>query len=540
MQLPLNPLKNIERKYFFLSLILLLVITCVSINRNQGPLVELYDYWEHAACINELSKNLTEPDNPLIRTDGINTLRYTPYIFLAALLKKTTDLSLFSVITLLSILSFLLLASGVYLWSSEYFKNRTIPVYVLTALLFLWGEPFNYSNEYSLRFLSYTLFYPSIFTFNVSFIGLYFFLKYARYGKGRFYFLYLLTAAFVFVSHPLTGSFFLLCSFVLAVTEGKNSFKNILLCFFSLLIVFLLSFLWPYFSFMQAVISSVSTDWYFPFRMYLYNPGNIFKMGPALLALPILLLFFINKKHSFIIYGFFLSLSVYIISYLANIRLGERYIFFIMVFLHLSLAWYFSRLKLLSFSSMKNMILHLSDKNIHVLFFLVVLTEGICYQGLKLGFEQAGYTLTFDPEPIVQKYKNPLDDYMPLSDKIGNSDVVMSDTLTSWIIPALTGAKIVSLYHNNPMVPDNKSRVENTVKFYRPETPYWQRVEILRKYGATHVLLNFERMKENEVNRINDYYRNFHVSKNMINDCKKMGKIVFKNDAFLLFKIDNK
>jgi hypothetical protein len=178
---------GVEKKYFIVCLTLTIIICCVIVNGKQGPYIELYDYWEHAASINELSKNIFHPGNPLLQTPEANTLRYTPYIFLAAVLKSLFRLDLFTTIKFLSICSFVVFLSGVYLWSKEYFRDQTIPLYVLTVFLFFWGELFNYSNEYGLRFLSYTLFYPSIFSFNLSFLGFYFVTKYARTGRTLFF-----------------------------------------------------------------------------------------------------------------------------------------------------------------------------------------------------------------------------------------------------------------------------------------------------------------------------------------------------------------
>ncbi len=65
------------------------------------------------------------------------------------------------------------------------------------------------------------------------------------------------------------------------------------------------------------------------------------------------------------------------------------------------------------------------------------------------------------------------------------------------------------------------------------------RKEILQKYHTTHVLLNFERMKDNEINRIENYYQHFQINPGLMEDLRKMGEIVLKNDNLLLFKLRN-
>ena len=539
MQKQSKPSFTTRRNYFLTSLALVLIISWVSFSTKRGPLIELYDYGEHAASIRELSAYPFSPQNPLLTTDGSTTLRYTPYILLLALTKKVFHLNLFTTINLSSIISFLFLVMGVYLWSKEYFRDRNLPLYVLITLLFLWGKPFDYSNEYNLRFMAYTSFYPSTVTFNLSFLGLYFLLNYVRYGKIRSYVSYVLFAVFIVMTHPLTGSFFLLSSFLLVITERERGLKRLGFYLVTLVIIAVCSLLWPYYSFIDAVSKSITTDWYPAFRMYLYDTRNIYRMGPALLGLPIIVLLFMRKKCCFISYGFLLCSLIYVASYIINIRLGERYIFFTIFFLHLSLAWYFSTLELLSFSKIRGVFSHLNEKNVHVLFFTVILALSIFYQGTKLSFEQAGYLINYKPKPIFQKYENPLDTYTLMKNKLRKGDIVMSDPLTSWLIPAFTGAKIVSLYHNNPFVSDNKERVQDATTFYDATTPLTARKEIVKKYGITHVLLNFNRMKENNVNSIYNYCQLFRIDVSLVDDLKMIGKIVFENEGCILFQLSN-
>lgn len=528
----------IEKKYLFVSLALLLIVSWVSFSGKQGPLIELYDYWEHAASINEMSKNLFEPTNPFLQLEGSTTLRYTPYIFLLALIKKTTGCDLFLILSLSSILNFILLIMGVHLFCREYFNDREQSLYTLVTLLFLWGEPFNFSSEYNLRFLSYTSFYPSEVTFSLSFIGFYYFLKFVRYSTLSDYWKYLLLATFIFSAHPLTGSFFLLGIFLLTLTEGERKFRNSVFYLLSVLIVFLILIIWPYYPFLKSFYNTVSTPWAEETRGYLYATRNIYKMGAAVLGAPVILLLLLKRKYQFVSYGFILCAFIYVFTYQPKIYLGERYIFYIIVYLHLALAWYLKTLELLSFRALRETLANFNEKNLHVLIFAIILMLSVCYQLSKLGFEQMGYTIHFRPRPIVQKYENPIENYEVLKGKIKDGDIVISDPLTSWIIPALTGAKVVGLYHDNPLVPDNPLRVEDSITFYNDTTPLEKRVLISKKYNVTHALLNFNRMEDTIANRINDYNINFRINETFINDLKKVGKIILRNDNFILFKLN--
>jgi len=531
------PFFRVENNYLLTSLILSVLLCWVILSGRQGPLIELYDYGEHAASVRELSNHLLSPRNPLLAADGSTTLRYTPYILLLATVKRIFLLNLFSTIEIASVVSFLFFIMGLYLWGKEYFQDAKMPLYLLLTLLFFWGKPFNYSNEYSLRFLTYSLFYPSTLTFNLSFLGFYLILSYARSEKLRYYFLYLVVAVFIFLTHPLTASFFLLGAGLHVCSEGDKRLKHTLLFAVSLVIILAAALLWPYHPFWDALIASTSTDWYYPFRTYLYEIRNIYRMGPALLGLPVVLFFLMKKQYDFISRGFILCASIYVLSYVANIRLGERYIFFSIFFLHLALAWYLSTLKIASPGAIRETLATLNEKNLHVLFFLIIALLSTGYQLAKLGCEQAGFVLDFKPRPVLTRYRNPLDNYVLLQGKIAAGDIVLSDPLTSWLLPAFTGAKIVALYHNNPLVADNDQRMADAVFFYHPATSSAERKRIVQKYAVTHLLLNFERMKENEVNRINNYHLNFQIDQRMVDDVQSMGEILFENNDLMLIKV---
>lgn len=528
----------VDRNYLITSLILIAILFSVLLVGKQGPLIELYDYWEHTASIKEMSKNLFDPKNPFLQLEGQTTLRFTPYIFIAALIKKTAGFDLYSLLVLLSLVNFILLTIGIYLFCGEYFHDREQPFYTLITLLFLWGAPFNFSSEYNLRFLSYTAFYPSEATFALSFIGFFYFLRFVRYDSSPDYWKYLLLAVFIFAAHPLTGSFFLLGIFLLTLSEGKKKFKNAAFYLFSVLVVILITFLWPYYPFLKAFQNTVSTPWAEETRGYLYATRNIYKMGPAALGLPVIVFMIAKRRYHFISYGCVLCTAIYVLTYKPKIYLGERYIFYIIVFLHLALAYYLRTLRVLSFTAMKATVMNLSEKNIHVLIFAAIVMLSIFYQIAKLGFEQMGYTIDFKPRPIVQRYENPVEKYKTLAEKIQHGDIVLSDPLTSWLIPTLTDAKIVALYHDNPLVPDNAQRVEQNLAFYDKTTDIEERKLILKKYNVTHVLLNFDRMRDTVTNRINDYYTNYVISEPLIADLQRLGRITFSNDHFSLYEIN--
>jgi hypothetical protein len=529
---------NVDSQYLAASLILIVIVSCVLLNGKKGPFIELYDCWEHTACIKEMSRNLLDPRNPFLQIGSETTPRYTPYIFFLALIKNIAGMEMSSLLVMISVINFIILLTGVYLFCEEYFCDKKQPLYTLVTLLFLWGGFFGFSSEYNLWFLSYTLFYPSIVTFTLSFAGLYCFLMFARYNNIPCCLLYFIISVFIIMTHPLTGSFYMLSVFLLAASEGSNLKLNMGIFVLSSLIAFVLLLIWPYYSFLEALYSSVSTPWAEETRMYLYSPSNLYKIGPAILGIPVVIVFLKERRHPLISFGFIICASIYIFSFKPKIFLGERYIFYTIFFMHLALSWYLKKLGILSFSTVKEVFLKLNDKNIHVLVFIIILFGGVLCQILKLGFEQFGYSIYFSPKPEVTKYEDPTEKYNIIKGKLKEGDVVLSDPLTSWLIPTLTDAKIVALHHDSPLVPDNMQRFKDSIEFYKKDTTLHSRIDILKKYNITHVLLNFHRMEKTFLNSINNYCSNFMFGNRTVEDLKKIGKIIIKNNTFILFKIN--
>ena len=96
---------------------------------------------------------------------------------------------------------------------------------------------------------------------------------------------------------------------------------------------------------------------------------------------------------------------------------------------------------------------------------------------------------------------------------------------------------MLSLYHNNPMVPDNAIRIKNVKHFYNSTASSKDRKIILDQYKVSHVLLNYDRTVSNDVNRVENYYQDYPINDDLIRDMKKLGDIVWNNDTMILFRI---
>jgi hypothetical protein len=108
-----------------------------------------------------------------------------------------------------------------------------------------------------------------------------------------------------------------------------------------------------------------------------------------------------------------------------------------------------------------------------------------------------------------------------LRNYLGEGDVVMSDIYSSWSVPVYTGARIIALWHTTPQVPDNFERIKAVEIFYDISTTYEERTKIARRYGVTHILLNF-----------------YIAGKGLEHELEKMGfEIVVCGNNFCLFSV---
>ena len=87
------------------------------------------------------------------------------------------------------------------------------------------------------------------------------------------------------------------------------------------------------------------------------------------------------------------------------------------------------------------------------------------------------------------------------------------------------------------MVPDNAMRIKDVKLFYNSTSSIENRKIILGKYKVSHVLLNYDRMKNNNVNRVDNYYQDYLINDDLISDMEKLGDIVWSNNTMILFEI---
>jgi hypothetical protein len=65
-----------------------------------------------------------------------------------------------------------------------------------------------------------------------------------------------------------------------------------------------------------------------------------------------------------------------------------------------------------------------------------------------------------------KKYPNPMQKYIALKNYLQRGDIVLSDVFTSWVLPCITDVKVISLFHNSPLILQNFERLHDTMTFF--------------------------------------------------------------------------
>jgi hypothetical protein len=523
---------KVERKYLLLSTLLFLLTVITTLSGRLWS--EMGDSWEHAASVNELSSNLGNPSNPFLSTGGSTTPRYTLYILLLALVKRISHLSVIDLMELAGLCNTILLMTGIYVFIKKYTKNNHPPFFTLITLLIFWGRGWLYSSEYSLQFLTSSLFHPSIFAFSISFWGWYFFIKFKEEKTAISLVMTALISMLVSSTHPLTASFYFIVMFLINFHQKREIIPGFYLIGLSFLLSMLLMLFWPYFSIVEAFKKGVLSGGWYPTGNYFYS-GIIPGAGMSLLGIPAALYYLLRGRHLCIIGGLLISILIYITSYVTNLPLLGRYIYFSIFHLHLLLSFYLAELwysvsQDTGASSTRKFL-----KGAGAVILIVLFLYQLRLMDLR-GIIRC--CVHFTPKFSIERCSHPKEKYAFMAMHLKAGNVVLSDTFTSWVIPAMTGAKVVSLFHDNPLVLDNAVRMNNTRTFFSPGTNQSERMEIVKHYGATHILIH-KGLESFEYAYLLKEWGIFIplFTNELIGSLAPLGIIVYQNNTYILIKL---
>lgn len=464
---------------YLLLIILILSIPLIMLDYAHFP---FSDGAEHGAAVQVLAKNFVNPDDPMLDSNYGGSVRYVPSVLLMATFLRLSGLDVLVVIKIFLIIFLFLFIYSVVRFAHLYIDKPNGSVCLLASLLFLLGTGWTGANAYMFSSIIYTAYFPSVVSFSLSLLALFFLLKYLQSGeKGHFVWCCILGGT-AFVNHPLTGAFFFITSFFL-LFERLLSFKRCFVLFCLIIAVaFSFSLLWPYYQFFDSFSSIASgamaqTDDYQMTWQYLHS-NRLLRIGPALVALPLVAILMFRRKNLMVTGSFTVFVLVYVFGFFAKANLSERFILFIVFTLQLTFSLFWASCL---------------SKNVGIKksFFIGTICLAAGFQSYLTFNEFIVPAFKVKPEvSFFPKYSTPNKVFKDLKKYLSSDDVVLSDIYSSWSVPVYTGARIIALWHTPPHVKDNFKRTEDIKRFFNPSVSNAERKGILDKYGVTHILLN--------------------------------------------------
>jgi hypothetical protein len=448
----------------------LILTALVALFNFSHPYSLFADTWEHAAAVRAVAENFLHPSNPLLALPGSTSPRFTPYTLLWGAVMKMTGLSVFTVMGMAALANFLLLASGLYRFVLRQFRREALPMYALFTMLWVWGAGYAWANAYQLEQLLVTLSYAGLFTFAVSFHALASLRFFCDTGRWRHLTAYAILSALAFVTHPITALFCFASALAMLLAEG--GIARALLLQAVPLLALAAALAWPYFNYWDVLTKGSSESW---FQTPLFSdPWRA--TGTSVIGYPLILYYALKRRHLFLLYGLLLCVFGYAFSRVEGILIGGRFLFFLMVFLHLAIAVYLEEQGFLSWKALRD---SLRGNGLSmVLIFLLVVPPGLSrVRGLSAQFRRV-----LDP---------PARPYFFIENRLASTDVVMAEPDDGQILPAITGARVVAQAKGDPLIQTEiERRKADARRFFADGTSLEDRRQLLRRYHATHVLIH--------------------------------------------------
>ncbi len=469
------------------------------------------DYWEHTALLTEWLNNFSDPANPHVNSADLSP-RYMPWFWVLTYLGTLFGFDSVDLMSLSAVANYLLIGVGLHLFLKNYFRDHWAPVVGFIVIFFFWGVSWNWSNLYHLRSFFYVAGFPSTFVFGLSLLSFTLVLKLLRRDGSVLIMSALLCAlsALMFLSHPLTGVFGIVGCGLLALTESAESITMRALTIVALAAGTVFAELWPYFSVWKLALGMYGSgmkQWFSGaepmgplerlrsgvWQHIFYNPRLILIMfGPTLLGLPLCLWLLAKREHRFIVFGAVVMAVPYLVHPLMEMPLAHRFILFVAFFFQLAIVW--GVLEIIDAWNSRPRPLWARGALLSTLGVIGIL---IVFNVVLLAMEFTGRTLSPKTLTVIDKTNrlpdglNVVELYAQLTKPLPDDAVVLTTPMDGWPLPTVKG-KVVSLFHENPMLLDQQERYYRTGAFFELAQTDGDRAALIVKYSPTHLLLKGE------------------------------------------------
>ncbi|MEV6959602.1 hypothetical protein AB0M97_10435 [Streptomyces sp. NPDC051207] len=425
------------------------------------------DLGMHAATIERLRHDLTDPGNPLVAADTPSPY-YSPWTLLLGCVARLTGLSVFVVLRIGALAGLALLVTGAGRYARTLSAHRAAPALAVLSLLLLWGTaPFAWSGFLGLNSLALTVSYPSVFALGLAFHFWAWLTRALRgaagwgawAGLGALWGVILLCHQFTGVVASLGG-----LAVILAARPARHRWTRWVLGAGAGLLVL---WLWPYYDFFALLGAGAELE-------HVHRP--LYRDLPArfwlvLLGMAALVPRWRRDHRDPLVLFFALGALVFAAGGLTGHYSWGRVLPAALIPAQLAAA------------------LAPVEAPRRLRAGWAVLLAAALAVGAWTQAGTAGYVVPRDalPEAVAAKYRQPWTGYGWITPWVRHGDVVMARTFPARQIPAY-GAYTVAPGYPDVFLPDEEARQEAVRRYFAPGTAAGERRAILREYGVRWVV----------------------------------------------------
>ena len=426
------------------------------------------DFWEHSAIVREVAARPFSPRHPLLAVD-VPHAYVSPYLLAVGLAARATGASPTSALAAAGLVNLLLLVLALRRFLVRLPGGEAAAPYALLFMLFLWGrDAWMWSGFFHIGMLGFNASYPSTFAAAAMFLCLSLLLDVLDRGRRLALIEVALLVAFVVITHPPTAVVVLAGLAALFLGRVRNSVLTSGVLLVGAVVAGVAAALaWPYFPVLKLFVTQPAE-----FHTYhrVFYEGVPTQVWPAIVALPVLLWRLReSRRDPLVLLVAFLAVIYAIGAVTGKYGLG-RVIAYIVVFIQIALgaavALWESRLPTRR-----------------------AWLVPACTLMVILGL------FVYDRPPLPRRYERPLwHDVGTILTPVRPGDVVLADSRTSYMVPVLTGGRVVAWRHPVYWVPDHAERQEAQARFFRAATDDERRAVIAR-YRVRWILLNRQEVR---------------------------------------------
>ncbi|MCA9054556.1 MAG: hypothetical protein KDA75_12005 [Planctomycetaceae bacterium] len=434
------------------------------------------DFWEHAAVVRELSLRPFAPRHPQFLSDAADQF-YSPYAVGVGLLARGLKLSPVDALAVAGFVNGVLLLLTFPLLVRSLTGDSRASFLSLVFTLLLWGQdPWQWSGFLHLSTLLHILPYPSTFATALSFACCGLYARYVETGRVSVLACMVMLAVVATITHPTTAA--ALAVVLAAIRLGRGPLRpariDVPLAPGVMTAVIALA-VWPYFPILELAAgdSSYRAEFHADcHELYESILRRTFPIIPGIL----LVVWRARKNLRDPLWLSFLGLSAaYAWGWASGVLQFGRMLPWVVLTIHVAVADWFT-LQLCAEQCTPRQ--HWWTRSLQA--------------GLVLGLvAAAAFSQAIAGMEPLRGRSEPkrFEGYVEIARHIQHDDVVLGDTQSSWVIPAL-GGRSIAADHPQAFIADHDERRRDVAMFLDPATPAEERQEIIEAYDVRWILLN--------------------------------------------------